>query len=197
MKIIAKKDKFMPTIILDITLEIFFLIPTILVFFLALDIKIELLGIIISLFILSVPNVFLIGNIVTGIKYYKGISIVIEEDTLYLKLLLPSKNISKKDKVYNPYKLITIPSNKFKCGAYIPKKYKVDLKNIKEYGYKNDLNIDNYLYDGRDIIIISNDKKYYIITDNFNYKDIIDLINEIYKITKIEPTGELKNIIVK
>ncbi len=71
------------------------------------------------------------------------------------------------------------------------------LKNIKEYGYKNDLNIDNYLYDGRDIIIISNDKRYYIITDNFNYKDIIDLINEIYKITKIEPTGELKNIIVK
>ena len=123
MKINAKKDKFMPTIILDITLEIFFLIPTILVFFLALDIKIELLGIIISLFILSVPNVFLIGNIVTGIKYYKGISIVIEEDTLYLNLLLPSKNISKKDKVYNPYKLITIPSNKFKCGAYIPKKY--------------------------------------------------------------------------
>ena len=101
MKINAKKDKFMPTIILDITLEIFFLIPTILVFFLALDIKIELLGIIISLFILSVPNVFLIGNIVIGIKYYKGISIVIEEDTLYLNLLLPSKNISKKDKVYN------------------------------------------------------------------------------------------------
>lgn len=98
MKINAKKDKFMPTIILDITLEIFFLIPTILVFFLALDIKIELLGIIISLFILSVPNVFLIGNIVTGIKYYKGISIVIEEDTLYLNLLLPSKNISKKIK---------------------------------------------------------------------------------------------------
>ena len=29
------------------------------------------------------------------------------------------------------------------------------------------------------------------------HKDIIDLINEIYKITKIEPTGELKNIIVK
>lgn len=197
MKIIAKKEKFMPTIILDIILEIFFLIPTILVFFLALDIKMKLLGIIISLFILSVPNVFLIGNIVTGIKYYKNISIIIKVDTLYLNLLLPSKNISRKDKVYNPYKLITIPSNKFKCGAYIPKKYKIDLKDIEEYGYKSDLNISNYLYDSRDIVIISNDKKYYIITDNFNYKDIIDLINEIYKITKIEPTGELKNIIVK
>lgn len=98
MKINAKKDKFMPTIILDITLEIFFLIPTILVFFLALDIKIELLGIIISLFILSVPNVFLIGNIVTGIKYYKGISIVIEEDTLYLNLYFHQKTYQKKIK---------------------------------------------------------------------------------------------------
>lgn len=197
MKIIAKKEKFMPTIILDIILEIFFLIPTILVFFLALDIKMELLGIIISLFILSVPNVFLIGNIVTGIKYYKGISIVIEEDTLYLNLLLPSKNISRRDRVYNPYRHINLSSNKFKYAAYIPKKYKIDLKDIEEYGYRNDLNISNYLYDSRDIVIISNDKKYYIITDNFNYKDIIDLINEIYKITKIEPTGELKNIIVK
>lgn len=197
MKIIAKKEKFMPTIILDIILEIFFLIPTILVFFLALDIKMELLGIIISLFILSVPNVFLIGNIVTGIKYYKGISIVIEEDTLYLNLLLPSKNISRRDRVYNPYRHINLSSNKFKYAAYIPKKYKINLKDIEEYGYRNDLNISNYLYDSRDIVIISNDKKYYIITDNFNYKDIIDLINEIYKITKIEPTGELKNIIVK
>lgn len=196
MKIIAKKDKFMHTIILDIILEIFFLIPTILIFFLLLDIKPNILGILISLFILSVPNVFLIGNIITGIRYYKGISIVIEEDTLYLNLLLPSKNISRKDKVYNPYKLVKA-SNKYKFGAYIPKKYEIDLKNIEEYGYKNDLNISNYLYDGRDIVIISNDKKYYIITDNFNYKDIIDLINEIYKITKIKPTGELKNIIVK
>lgn len=196
MKIIAKKDKFMPTIIFDIILEIFFLIPTILVFFLALDIKMKLLGIIISLFILSIPNVFLIGNIITGIKYYKGISIVIEEDTLYLNLLLPSKNISRKDKVYNPYKLVKA-SNKYKYEAYIPKKYKIDLKDIDEYGYKRDLNINNYLYQSRDIVIISNDKKYYIITDNFNYKDIIDLINEIYKITKIKPTGELKNIIVK
>ena len=196
MKIIAKKEKFMPTIILDIILEIFFLIPTILIFFLLLDIKPNILGILISLFILSVPNVFLIGNIITGIKYYKSISIVIEEDTLYLNLLLPSKNISRKDKVYNPYKLVKA-SNKYKYGAYIPKKYEIDLKNINEYGYKNDLNINNYLYDGRDIVIISNDKKYYIITDNFNYKDIIDLINEIYKITKIKPTGELKNIIVK
>lgn len=196
MKIIAKKEKFMPTIIFDIILEIFFLIPTILVFFLALDIKMKLLGIIISLFILSIPNVFLIGNIITGIKYYKGISIVIEEGTLYLNLLLPSKNISRKDKVYNPYKLVKV-SNKYKYGAYIPKKYKIDLKDIDEYGYKRDLNINNYLYQSRDIVIISNDKKYYIITDNFNYKDIIDLINEIYKITKIKPTGELKNIIVK
>ena len=196
MKIIAKKDKFMHTIILDIILEIFFLIPTILIFFLLLDIKPNILGILISLFILSVPNVFLIGNIITGIRYYKSISIVIEEDTLYLNLLLPSKNISKKDKVYNPYKLVKA-SNPYKYGAYIPKKYEIDLKNIEEYGYKNDLNISNYLYDGRDIVIISNDKKYYIITDNFNYKDIIDLINEIYKITKIKPTGELKNIIVK
>lgn len=196
MKIIAKKDKFMHTIILDIILEIFFLIPTILIFFLLLDIKPNILGILISLFILSVPNVFLIGNIITGIRYYKSISIVIEEDTLYLNLLLPSKNISRKDKVYNPYKLVKA-SNKYKYGAYIPKKYEIDLKNINEYGYKNDLNINNYLYDGRDIVIISNDKKYYIITDNFNYKDIIDLINEIYKITKIKPTGELKNIIVK
>lgn len=196
MKIIAKKDKFMHTIILDIILEIFFLIPTILIFFLLLDIKPNILGILISLFILSVPNVFLIGNIITGIRYYKSISIVIEEDTLYLNLLLPSKNISRKDKVYNPYKLVKA-SNKYKYGAYIPKKYEIDLKNIEEYGYKNDLNISNYLYDGRDIVIISNDKKYYIITDNFNYKDIIDLINEIYKITKIKPTGELKNIIVK
>ena len=196
MKIIAKKDKFMHTIILDIILEIFFLIPTILIFFLLLDIKPNILGILISLFILSVPNVFLIGNIITGIRYYKSISIVIEEDTLYLNLLLPSKNISKKDKVYNPYKLVKA-SNPYKYGAYIPKKYKIDLKDIEEYGYKNDLNISNYLYDGRDIVIISNDKKYYIITDNFNYKDIIDLINEIYKITKIKPTGELKNIIVK
>ena len=196
MKIIAKKEKFMPTIILDIILEIFFLIPTILIFFLLLDIKPNILGILISLFILSVPNVFLIGNIITGIRYYKSISIVIEEDTLYLNLLLPSKNISRKDKVYNPYKLVKA-SNKYKYGAYIPKKYEIDLKNINEYGYKNDLNINNYLYDGRDIVIISNDKKYYIITDNFNYKDIIDLINEIYKITKIKPTGELKNIIVK
>ncbi len=121
MKIIAKKEKFMPTIILDIILEIFFLIPTILVFFLALDIKMKLPGIIISLFILSVPNVFLIGNIITGIKYYKSISIVIEEGTLYLNLLLPSKNISRKDKVYNPYKLVKA-SNKYKYGAYIPKK---------------------------------------------------------------------------
>lgn len=196
MKIIAKKDKFMHTIILDIILEIFFLIPTILIFFLLLDIKPNILGILISLFILSVPNVFLIGNIITGIRYYKSISIVIEEDTLYLNLLLPSKNISKKDKVYNPYKLVKA-SNPYKYGAYIPKKYEIDLKNIEEYGYKNDLNISNYLYDGRDIVIISNDKKYYIITDNFNYKDIINLINEIYKITKIKPTGELKNIIVK
>ena len=196
MKIIAKKDKFMHTIILDIILEIFFLIPTILIFFLLLDIKPNILGILISLFILSIPNVFLIGNIITGIRYYKSISIVIEEDTLYLNLLLPSKNISRKDKVYNPYKLVKA-SNKYKYGAYIPKKYEIDLKNINEYGYKNDLNINNYLYDGRDIVIISNDKKYYIITDNFNYKDIIDLINEIYKITKIKPTGELKNIIVK
>ena len=196
MKIIAKKDKFMHTIILDTILEIFFLIPTILIFFLLLDIKPNILGILISLFILSVPNVFLIGNIITGIRYYKSISIVIEEDTLYLNLLLPSKNISRKDKVYNPYKLVKA-SNKYKYGAYIPKKYEIDLKNINEYGYKNDLNINNYLYDGRDIVIISNDKKYYIITDNFNYKDIIDLINEIYKITKIKPTGELKNIIVK
>lgn len=196
MKIIAKKDKFMHTIILDIILEIFFLIPTILIFFLLLDIKPNILGILISLFILSVPNVFLIGNIITGIRYYKSISIVIEEDTLYLNLLLPSKNISRKDKVYNPYKLVKA-SNPYKYGAYIPKKYEIDIKNIEEYGYKNDLNISNYLYDGRDIVIISNDKKYYIITDNFNYKDIIDLINEIYKITKIKPTGELKNIIVK
>ncbi len=196
MKIIAKKDKFMHTIILDIILEIFFLIPTILIFFLLLDIKPNILGIFISLFILSVPNVFLIGNIITGIRYYKSISIVIEEDTLYLNLLLPSKNISRKDKVYNPYKLVKA-SNPYKYGAYIPKKYEIDLKNINEYGYKNDLNISNYLYDGRDIVIISNDKKYYIITDNFNYKDIIDLINEIYKITKIKPTDELKNIIVK
>lgn len=196
MKIIAKKEKFMPTIILDIILEIFFLIPTILVFFLALDIKMKLPGIIISLFILSVPNVFLIGNIITGIKYYKSISIVIEEGTLYLNLLLPSKNISRKDKVYNPYKLVKA-SNKYKYGACIPKKYKIDLKNIEEYGYISDLNINNYLYQKNDILIISNDKKYYIITDNFNYKDIIDLINEIYKITKIKPTGELKNIIVK
>ena len=196
MKIIAKKEKFMPTIILDIILEIFFLIPTILVFFLALDIKMKLPGIIISLFILSVPNVFLIGNIITGIKYYKSISIVIEEGTLYLNLLLPSKNISRKDKVYNPYKLVKA-SNKYKYGAYIPKKYKIDLNNIEEYGYSSDLNINNYLYQKNDILIISNDKKYYIITDNFNYKDIIDLINEIYKITKIKPTGELKNIIVK
>ena len=196
MKINAKKDKFMPTIILDIILEIFFLIPTILIFFLLLDIKPNILGILISLFILSVPNVFLIGNIITGIRYYKSISIVLEDNTLYLNLLLPSKNISRKDKVYNPYKLVKA-SNKYKYGAYIPKKYEIDLKNINEYGYKNDLNINNYLYDGRDIVIISNDKKYYIITDNFNYKDIIDLINEIYKITKIKPTGELKNIIVK
>lgn len=196
MKIIAKKDKFMHTIILDIILEIFFLIPTILIFFLLLDIKPNILGILISLFILSVPNVFLIGNIITGIRYYKSISIVLEDNTLYLNLLLPSKNISRKDKVYNPYKLVKA-SNKYKYGAYIPKKYEIDLKNINEYGYKNDLNINNYLYDGRDIVIISNDKKYYIITDNFNYKDIIDLINEIYKITKIKPTGELKNIIVK
>lgn len=196
MKIIAKKEKFMPTIILDIILEIFFLIPTILVFFLALDIKMKLPGIIISLFILSVPNVFLIGNIITGIKYYKSISIVIEEGTLYLNLLLPSKNISRKDKVYNPYKLVKA-SNKYKYGAYIPKKYKIDLKKIEEYGYSSDLNINNYLYQKNDILIISNDKKYYIITDNFNYKDIIDLINEIYKITKIKPIGELKNIIVK
>lgn len=196
MKIIAKKDKFMHTIILDIILEIFFLIPTILIFFLLLDIKPNILGILISLFILSVPNVFLIGNIITGIKYYKGISIVLEDNTLYLNLLLPSKNISRKDKVYNPYKLVKA-SNKYKFGAYIPKKYKIDLKDIEEYGYKNDLNISNYLYDGRDIVIISNDKKYYILTDNFNYKDIINLINEIYKITKINPTGELKNIIVK
>lgn len=196
MKIIAKKDKFMHTIILDIILEIFFLIPTILIFFLLLDIKPNILGILISLFILSVPNVFLIGNIITGIKYYKGISIVLEDNTLYLNLLLPSKNISRKDKVYNPYKLVKA-SNKYKFGAYIPKKYKIDLKDIEEYGYKNDLNISNYLYDGRDIVIISNDKKYYILTDNFNYKDIINLINEIYKITKIKPTGELKNIIVK
>lgn len=196
MKIIAKKNKFMPTIIFDIILEIFFLIPTILVFFLALDIKMKLLGIIISLFILSIPNVFLIGNIITGIKYYKSISIVIEEGTLYLNLLLPSKNISRKDKVYNPYKLVKA-SNKYKYEAYIPKKYKIDLKDIDEYGYSSDLNINNYLYQKNDILIISNDKKYYIITDNFNYKDIIDLINEIYKITKIKPTGELKNIIVK
>lgn len=196
MKIIAKKDKFMHTIILDIILEIFFLIPTILIFFLLLDIKPNILGILISLFILSIPNVFLIGNIITGIRYYKSISIVLEDNTLYLNLLLPSKNISRKDKVYNPYKLVKA-SNKYKYGAYIPKKYEIDLKNINEYGYKNDLNINNYLYDGRDIVIISNDKKYYIITDNFNYKDIIDLINEIYKITKIKPTGELKNIIVK
>ena len=196
MKIIAKKEKFMPTIILDIILEIFFLIPTILVFFLALDIKMKLPGIIISLFILSVPNVFLIGNIITGIKYYKSISIVLEDNTLYLNLLLPSKNISRKDKVYNPYKLVKA-SNKYKYGAYIPKKYEIDLKNIEEYGYISDLNINNYLYQKNDILIISNDKKYYIITDNFNYKDIIDLINEIYKITKIKPTGELKNIIVK
>lgn len=196
MKIIAKKDKFMHTIILDIILEIFFLIPTILIFFLLLDIKPNILGILISLFILSVPSVFLIGNIITGIRYYKSISIVLEDNTLYLNLLLPSKNISRKDKVYNPYKLVKA-SNKYKYGAYIPKKYEIDLKNINEYGYKNDLNINNYLYDGRDIVIISNDKKYYIITDNFNYKDIIDLINEIYKITKIKPTGELKNIIVK
>lgn len=196
MKIIAKKDKFMHTIILDIILEIFFLIPTILIFFLLLDIKPNILGILISLFILSVPNVFLIGDIITGIRYYKSISIVLEDNTLYLNLLLPSKNISRKDKVYNPYKLVKA-SNKYKYGAYIPKKYEIDLKNIEEYGYKNDLNINNYLYDGRDIVIISNDKKYYIITDNFNYKDIIDLINEIYKITKIKPTGELKNIIVK
>lgn len=196
MKIIAKKDKFMHTIILDIILEIFFLIPTILIFFLLLDIKPNILGILISLFILSIPNVFLIGNIITGIRYYKSISIVLEDNTLYLNLLLPSKNISRKDKVYNPYKLVKA-SNKYKYGAYIPKKYEIDLKNIEEYGYKNDLNISNYLYDGRDIVIISNDKKYYIITDNFNYKDIIDLINEIYKITKIKPTGELKNIIVK
>lgn len=197
MKIIAKKEKFMPTIIFDIILEIFFLIPTILVFFLVLDIKMKLLGIIISLFILSVPNVYLIGNIITGIKYYKSISIVIKEDTLYLNLLLPSKNISRKDRVYNPYRHVNLSSNKFKYAAYIPKKYKIDLKDIEEYGYKSDLNISNYLYDSRDIVIISNDKKYYIITDNFNYKDIIDLVNKIYKITKIEPTGELKNIIVK
>lgn len=197
MKITAKKEKFMPTIIFDIILEIFFLILTILVFFLALDIKMKLPGIIISLFILSVPNVYLIGNIITGIKYYKSISIVIKEDTLYLNLLLPSKNISRKDRVYNPYRHINLSSNKFKYAAYIPKKYKINLKDIEKYGYRNDLNITNYLYDSRDIIIISNSKKYYIVTDNFNYKDIIDLINEIYKITKIKPTGELKNIIDK
>ena len=129
MKIIAKKDKFMHTIILDIILEIFFLIPTILIFFLLLDIKPNILGILISLFILSVPNVFLIGNIITGIRYYKSISIVLEDNTLYLNLLLPSKNISRKDKVYNPYKLVKA-SNKYKYGAYIPKKYEIDLKNI-------------------------------------------------------------------
>lgn len=196
MKIIAKKEKFMPTIILDIILEIFFLIPTILIFFLSLDMKLNILGILVSLFILSVPNVFLIGNIITGIKYYKGISIVIDDDILYLNLLLSSKNVSRKEKVYNPYKLVS-SVKKYKCGAYIPKKYKIDLKEIEEYGYKNDLNINDYLYESRDIVIISNDKKYYIKTEDFNYKDIIDLINKIYKITKLKPTGELKNLIVK
>lgn len=79
----------------------------------------------------------------------------------------------------------------------MPKKYKIDLKDIEEYGYKNDLNTNNSLYQDRDIVLISNDKKYYIKTDDFNYKDIIELINEIYKITKIKPTGELKKLMVK
>ena len=36
----------------------------------------------------------------------------------------------------------------------------IDLKNIEEYGYSSDLNINNYLYQKNDILIISNDKKY-------------------------------------
>lgn len=190
MKIIAKKEKFMPTIIFYIILEIFFLITTIILFCLAIDIKMNILGLITSIFILSVPNVFLIGNIKTGIKYYKSINIILKKDILYLNQLLPIKTISKKEKAYNPYKFS-------KIGVYIPKKYKIDLKDIEEYGYKKDLNINNNLYQDRDITIISNDKKYYIKTDDFNYKELIELINKIYKITNIKPTGELKNLIVK
>ena len=190
MKIIAKKEKYMPTIIFYTILEIFFLITTIILFCLAIDVNMNILGLIISIFILSVPNVFLIGNIKTGINYYKSINIILKDDILYLNQLLPSKVVSKKEKTYNPYKFS-------KIGAYMPKKYKIDLKDIEEYGYKNDLNTNNSLYQDRDIVLISNDKKYYIKTDDFNYKDIIELINEIYKITKIKPTGELKKLMVK
>ncbi len=190
MKIIAKKEKFIPTIMFYIILEIFFFITTIILFCLTIDIKMNILGLIISIFILSVPNVFIIGNIITGIKYYKSINIILEKDTLYLNQLLPTKIISKKEKAYNPYKFSRI-------GVYIPKKYKIDLKDIEEYGYKKDLNINNNLYQDRDIIIISNSKKYYIKTDDFNYKELIELINNIQKTIKLKPTGELKNLIVK
>ena len=102
MKIIAKKEKYMPTIIFYTILEIFFLITTIILFCLAIDVKMNILGLIISIFILSVPNVFLIGNIKTGINYYKSINIILKDDILYLNQLLPSKVVSKKEKTYNP-----------------------------------------------------------------------------------------------
>lgn len=169
-------------------LETLILILTTLLLFLLIDMKVNILLSIISIFFLSVPNVFLIGNIITSIKYYKFISIKLEDNILYINELLPSKKISRKDKVYNPYKI-----NK---GVYLPKKYKLNINDIDKYGYVEDLNIKNDLYE-RNIAIIINDKHYIININNFYYKDIIKLLNEIYKITNIKPTGELKNIIVK
>ena len=79
-----------------------------------------------------------------------------------------------------------------------PTTVEFNLKDIKKYGFIVDLN-ESFKYKTKFNIgfISKHNDKYLIILNQFNEEEIIELMKEIKKITKIEPTGSLKNIINK
>lgn len=70
--------------------------------------------------------------------------------------------------------------------------FTLPLKDIKEYGFLRDMNKNKQPGNREKIVIVSKtNKRYNIPVDLFNISDFFPMVNKIYHITNLKPTGEL------
>ena len=143
------------------------------------------------LFLLAVTIFFIIYTRNLTKTYNKlGITIDKEYLTITQNETVKEKNINKSVILYNFLSL-----NRFGNMIY-PTTQRIELKNLKKYGFILDLK-GKFKYKTKFNIglIDKNNNTYEIIFNQFDDNQLLLIIKLIYKITKIKPTGSLEDVL--
>ena len=124
-----------------------------------------------------------------GLKNLKRIVIQLDDNKIQVTQY---ETINKRD----IRTIIMYPYYVNRSNMKYPISWELNLKDIKKYGFVMDLNT-KFKYSTKFNIgfIDKKDNKYIIILNQFNEDDVIEIIKRINSVTKIDPVGNLKNIL--